>query len=108
MVVSKQAEWLGGKKRKDTPESLRCLLFWRKPAEWADLIYSHVKVTGQTGTIVTVYELFQSDNVSNCEFYQLPEAMWRRAIRVLEDTGKAKLFDSEDGGNSMELGIKFF
>jgi ESCRT-II complex subunit VPS25 len=104
MTYTGQAEWLISK----NTEATRCLLFWRKPAEWADLIYAHVEVTGQTGSIVTVYELFHADDASSCEFYQLPEAMWRRAIGVLEKSGRARLFDSEEGANCMELGIKFF
>jgi ESCRT-II complex subunit VPS25 len=84
----------------------RCLLYWRKLGEWADLVYSHVAETGQTGSIVTVYELFHSDDT--LPFYNLPEAFWRRVLRILDKSGKAKLFDSEEGANSMELGIKFF
>lgn len=108
MVANGRAEWLDTKGRKDTSSATRCLLFWRKPTEWADIIYSHVSATGQTGSIVTVYELIHSDDASTTDFYELPEAMWRRAILLLEKAGKARLFDSEEVANSMELGIKFF
>ena len=84
-------------------------MLWKTLAEWADVLYEHVRETGQLGSIVTVYELFHSDETSGCAFAALPESLWRRTLQTLEATGRAKLFESEGGGaNPLELGIKFF
>lgn len=106
------AEWTHGKTKGagagPLHETARCLIFWRRPGQWADLIYSHVQAAGLLGSIVTVYELFELEDACECAFYRLPEPLWRRALAVLERAGKAKLFDSEGAANSLELGIKFF
>jgi len=102
MVEHGSAEWL--------TLNQKALLFWKKPPEWADLIYSYAVDSGFTGgTIMTAYELFHGADNQHTEFTQLPESMWRRSIRLLEKQGKAKLFEAEEGAaNSLETGIKFF
>lgn len=87
----------------------RWLILSKSLPEWADLVYDHVQNTGQLGSIMTVYELFYSDEVNESEFANIPESLWRRIIQTLESSGRAKLFDSEESGsNTMELGVKFF
>lgn len=98
-----------GSKAEGQTRPERWLILSKSLPEWADLVYGHVKNTGQLGSIMTVYELFYSDEVNGSEFVNIPESLWRRIIRTLEASGKAKLFDSEESGsNTMELGIKFF
>lgn len=111
MVAAGQAEWLtidGIKKGIPVTTTLKCLLYWRKPGEWADLIYNHIMNTGQRDQVITIYELIHSEEASNTPFYQLPESMWRRALHILERQKRAKLFDSESVTNSLELGVRFF
>lgn len=87
------------------------LLYWRKPSEWADLIYKYIEETGQVGSILTVCELFQGDEVRDREFFGLPEELGRRIVGCWEKSGRAKLFEATDDGsgleNWLELGIKF-
>mmetsp|Transcript_12951 Transcript_12951/g.26264 ORF Transcript_12951/g.26264 Transcript_12951/m.26264 type:complete len:168 (-) Transcript_12951:1136-1639(-) len=35
----------------------RCLVYWRTPEEWGDVIYSWVDATGRNNTPLTVYEI---------------------------------------------------
>lgn len=39
----------------------RVLVYWRRPAEWADLIWKWVEQTGQNGQVLTVHEIRKSD-----------------------------------------------
>lgn len=99
-MLTGHAEWLvKGKK---------ALIFWRRPAEWADSLYNWARERGMIGTIVTAYELFESDDAKGEPFHGLPEPMWQRVISNLEKEGKAKAFSQEDGAVSSETGIKFF
>ncbi|ORY72719.1 DUF852 domain-containing protein [Leucosporidium creatinivorum] len=81
------------------------LVFWRKPEEWANLIYDWIKESGLTNSIMTFYELTEGgDLVHTTEFYQLSEPILRRALDVLIKAGKAQVFKGlgEDGD-----GVKF-
>lgn len=53
LVNRGEAEWDEGKNR--------CLVFWRKPDEWGDMIYQWIDETGRNGTILTLYEIRLSD-----------------------------------------------
>ena len=94
-----------------TPEAPKALIYWRKPSEWADLIYRHIEETGQVGSILTVHELFHGDEVQSCEFFGVPEELGRRIVRCWERAGRAQLFEATDDGSGretwLELGIKF-
>ena len=106
MTRNEQADWVGCSKK--SVETSRCLLYWRKPAEWADIIYAYYYSTGQLGSVLTIAEIFYSDDTKGEEFYELPESMWRRVLAILEKQGKAHLFDSEKVESSMNLGVKLF
>ncbi len=41
--------------------SQRAIIFWRRPEEWAELIYDWIKETGQNKSILTFYELVDGD-----------------------------------------------
>ncbi|KAM0756251.1 DUF852 domain-containing protein [Meredithblackwellia eburnea MCA 4105] len=81
------------------------LVYWKRPEEWATVIYDWIKASGQTNSIMTFYELTEGgDLVHTTEFYQLPEPFLRRALDVLVKSGKAQVFKGvgEDGD-----GVKF-
>ncbi|KAK4058195.1 hypothetical protein OIO90_000934 [Microbotryomycetes sp. JL221] len=81
------------------------LVYWRRPEEWATVIYDWIKQTGQTNSIMTFWELTEGgDLVHLQEFYQLPEPVLRRALDTLVKQGKAQVFKGvgEDGD-----GVKF-
>ncbi len=109
MVGLGNAEWIDGENDNSNRKKTKVLLFWKSPSEWAERLYKHVCDTGQTGSIVTVYELFMSDESKGQDFHGLPEPMWRRIIAVLEEQGRAKLFAAE-GSEALgsEAGVKFF
>lgn len=96
-----QGEWLQG-------QSSTCLVYWKKPSEWADLIYSHIRDSGQLNSIVTVYELFEGDETAGCQFHGLPEVLWARVLKPLQKANKAAVFGAaSDSAITAETGIKF-
>lgn len=94
ITKEKKAEYINPKSH-DTG----LFIYWRTPTEWAELLYDYVKSTGQTGTILTIYEL------TNSQESGLPETLKNMGepllIKILKDVlvkqGKAQLLINEDG-----------
>jgi len=82
----------------------RCLVFWRRPEEWGDIIYRWIEATGNNGSLMTVYELRLSETTRNEPFHALDLEMMLLALSALESTGKAALFSGE---KSDSVGVKF-
>ncbi|KAI9209812.1 ESCRT-II complex subunit-domain-containing protein [Polychytrium aggregatum] len=99
LVESGNAEWDNPKKKE------RCIVFWRKPEEWASLIYKWAFETGQTNSVCTLYEILHGDHAAGQEFFGLDELIMRRSLEVLVKQGKAQLFT---GSSDSDLGVKFF
>ncbi|BGO96829.1 DUF852 domain-containing protein [Rhodotorula toruloides ATCC 204091] len=82
-------------------------IYWKRPEEWAQVIYDWVKETGQTNSIMTFYELTEGgDLVHTTEFYRLPIPILRKALDILIKQGKAQVLKgtgAEEGGE----GVKF-
>ncbi|GAA6052328.1 hypothetical protein JCM3770_007254 [Rhodotorula araucariae] len=80
-------------------------LYWRRPEEWASVIYDWVKETGQAGTVMTFYELTDGGDLAHStEFYRLPDAILRKALDVLARQGKAQVLQ---GVGEQGDGVKF-
>ena len=77
-----------------------CLVFWKSPQEWGDLIYNWALKTGQLNSVCTLHEITQGTNTTEEEFYGLEEWLLLRALKLLQSKGKAELIGNE--------GIKFF
>lgn len=56
MVKIEKASWLNPLKKTGA------LIFWRRPAEWAQLVYKFVERIGGIGSIFTVYDLIEGDD----------------------------------------------
>lgn len=39
------------------PDRRRCLVFWRRPSEWGEIIYQWVDETARNGELLTVHEI---------------------------------------------------
>ncbi|KAI5451166.1 hypothetical protein NCC49_002042 [Naganishia albida] len=85
-------------------QSSTYLIYWKKPEEWASVIYAWVSDNGLTGSIMTFYELTDGDMAHTTEFYQLPPSLLRRALDILVKRGKAQVFKGKD----IAEGVKFF
>lgn len=57
MVKSGKAAWIP-----TVPKSSTALIYWRKPEEWAQMIYKFVDRIGGIGSIYTVYDLIEGDD----------------------------------------------
>lgn len=56
MVKSEKAAWLNPLKKSSV------LIFWRRPVEWAQIIYKFIERIGGIGSIFTVYDLIEGDD----------------------------------------------
>lgn len=60
MVKQGKASWLHGAAPNN--KSSAALIYWRKPEEWAQIIYKFVDRIGGIGSIYTVYDLIDGDD----------------------------------------------
>ncbi|KAL4432377.1 hypothetical protein ABPG77_001676 [Micractinium sp. CCAP 211/92] len=81
------------------------LILWRGIPEWAELIYRWARGCGFEDSVVTVDEMQSGMHVAGTELEGLHREVLVRAVRHLEQQGKAKLFKGALGDDE---GIKFF
>lgn len=106
-----RAEWItagGGKAAKggqgqEGEGSAVCWIYWRRPEEWAVAVEEWVERTGQRGTVLTLYELTESDATRREEFYGMDMELLQKSLQVCVKRGKAQIFGAEGSE-----GVKFF
>ncbi|XP_041453533.1 vacuolar protein-sorting-associated protein 25-like [Lytechinus variegatus] len=81
----------------------RCLVMWRTPEEWGNLIYKWASNNGMNNSVCTLYEIAQGEDTRDEEFYGLEDWLLKRSLKCLERQRKAELM-SFDGNE----GVKFF
>ncbi|KAL4430744.1 hypothetical protein ABPG75_006000 [Micractinium tetrahymenae] len=81
------------------------LVLWRAIPEWAELIYRWARGCGFEDSVVTVDEMQSGMYVTGTELEGLHREVLVRAVRNLEQQGKAKLFKGALGDDE---GVKFF
>jgi len=102
----RRAEWIStSSKRSASRDETRSAawVYWKRPEEWADMVYEWVDGTGQRGSVLTVYELRESEAVSSCEWVDMDEELFRSCLDVLVRRGKAQIFGEMEGS-----GVKFY
>lgn len=100
----RRAEWIGSANKKGpVTEGSSAWIFWKRPQEWGDQIFTWVVETGQRGTVLTTYELREGDAVQNQLWTGMDEDMFRKCLDELCKSGKAQVFGEGDGS-----GVKFF
>ena len=83
----------------------RCRILWRRPEQLASDVYDWAEANGMINSVCTLYELHSGEDINGMSFEGADEELLRRAIGILEEQGKCKLFQGE---TSNEDGIKFF
>ncbi|ODQ56266.1 ESCRT-II complex, vps25 subunit [Saitoella complicata NRRL Y-17804] len=102
LVRKELAEWMVHENQAayvPNTQKQQLLLYWRKPAEWAELIYKWIDDTAQFNSVLTLYELVEHET----EFKELDPMILGQALDVLKRRGLCQVFGGEDGG-----GVKFF
>ncbi|GBG71906.1 hypothetical protein CBR_g10842 [Chara braunii] len=97
LVSEGRAEWLDKAQR-------RCLIFWRRVEDWAGYIYSWADSNALVGGVATMEELRSGDDVKGTDLEGIDINILRKAMKVLEQRGKAVLFR---GTSADDEGIKF-
>ncbi|KAI9738967.1 MAG: hypothetical protein M1818_005281 [Claussenomyces sp. TS43310] len=99
-----RAEWIGSRGATAAAADKNvCWVWWKNPEEWATLIADWVDETGQKNTVLTLYELTESEATKGQEFHGMDPELLQKALNVLVKRGKAQVFGHEDG-----QGVKFF
>ncbi|KZZ93455.1 ESCRT-II complex, vps25 subunit [Ascosphaera apis ARSEF 7405] len=97
----RRAEWIGP--TGNTNAKVTAYIWWRRPEEWATIIYEWVEQTGQKKTVLTLYELIEGEETMSQEFHGMDSTVMQKSLSVLVKNGKAQIFGNED-----EQGVKFF
>jgi len=83
----------------------RVRLMWRRPADWAAIVYDYAVANGMVGSVFTVVELHSGDETTGAAFYGIDSWLLLRALRTLEAEGKARIFTAS---SDEDVGVKFF
>ncbi|GMT28383.1 hypothetical protein PFISCL1PPCAC_19680, partial [Pristionchus fissidentatus] len=86
LEAKKHVEWLDAGKT-------RCHVFWRRPEEWAALIYEWAASNGLINTPCTLYEITHGDDTVDESFYGLEKEVLLKALRTLETQRRAQLMN---------------
>ncbi|KAI5301115.1 hypothetical protein KEM56_001952 [Ascosphaera pollenicola] len=101
----RRAEWIGAAANANANANAKvtAYIWWRRPEEWASVIYEWAEQTGQKKTVLTLYELIEGEETMSQEFHGMDTAVMQKSLSVLVKNGKAQIFGNED-----EQGVKFF
>jgi len=97
-----RAEWIGNGKG-GAEDGNVAWIWWRNPEEWAGAIAEWVEETGQKNTVLTLYELTESEATLSQEFHGMEPDLLQKSLSILVKRGKAQVFGQED-----QQGVKFF
>ncbi|VDN50269.1 unnamed protein product [Dracunculus medinensis] len=92
----KHVDWLDQSKN-------QCHIYWRRPEEWAALIYEWAVSNGLLNTPCTLYEITQGDDVADESFFGLDKSVLLKSLAILVDQRRAQLLNI---GSEAE-GVKF-
>lgn len=96
-----RAEWVGA--TKEGTRDGEFWVWWRTVEEWAGTIADWVDETAQKNTVLTLYELTESEATLSQDFHGMDPDLLQRALTILVKRGKAQVFGQED-----QQGVKFF
>ncbi|EKX37143.1 vacuolar protein sorting 25 [Guillardia theta CCMP2712] len=82
----------------------KLLIYWKKPSEWATLMYNWARDTGHLNAVLTFYEIQEGDISIGTDLHGIDPLILEKSARVLEQQGKVIIFSTEGGETS---GIKF-
>ena len=77
---------------------------WKTPLEWSKVLHSWAVTNSHVDVILTCFELTHDELYEGEEFFQLPDALLLKALRILEKSKKATLLT---GSVIAEYGVKF-
>lgn len=97
----KRVEWIV--EPKGGGRSDKVFVFWKRPEEWADVVYGWVEGTGQKGSVLTVWEMLEGEAAKGEEFWGMDREIFQRALMALVKSGRAQVFGEDEG-----RGVKFF
>jgi ESCRT-II complex subunit VPS25 len=98
MVEKELAEWVDKSKS-------RAAIYWRKPSEWASIMYKWALDRGKVGEVITLFDMLEGEDSEDQEFFGLPSPLALKCLDSLQKQKKALVFSS---GNSEAVGVKFF
>eukprot|EP01025_Chloroclados_australasicus_P010529 TRINITY_DN14318_c0_g3_i1.p2 TRINITY_DN14318_c0_g3~~TRINITY_DN14318_c0_g3_i1.p2 ORF type:complete len:178 (+),score=15.44 TRINITY_DN14318_c0_g3_i1:62-595(+) len=81
------------------------LVLWKNLHQWAEILYTWVRSSGQEDAVMTLDELSNGDDVKGSELEGVHTKLIMRAIQVLEGQGKAQLFKGAAGDDE---GVRFY
>ena len=98
LINAGYAEW-------EDDSHARIRVMWRRPVDWAAIIYDYACDNAMVGNVYTVYELHSGDDTTDAQFYRLEAWLMLRALQTLEEEGKAQIFTASSDDDA---GVKFF
>ena len=82
------------------------VVFYKTPAQWAEMLYSWADRSMKCGDILTIYDITSGDETTEEEFYNLDSRTLVRSLAHLQGIGRARIM-REEGRPIDEWGVKF-
>lgn len=101
MVARNMAAWYNTdvlnnyQKKSDLRDAI--VVYWRTPGEWAQKILEFVEQSGNSGAILTMYELQHGDIVEGQEFKGIHSFVLHQALQVLVKQHRAQVMKDDNG-----------
>lgn len=85
-------------------------IIWRKPEEWAEIIFRWATEKSLRNTVLTFMEIAEGDDSVDWPFYKIDYEDLYKAAQNLEKNKKAKIFKASQstGENYEDYGIKIY
>ncbi|OBA17356.1 uncharacterized protein OGAPODRAFT_11717 [Ogataea polymorpha] len=99
MISKEKAEWVNPKNHKHG-----IIVYWHTLEEWANIIFEWIDLTGQSNTVLTLYELRKGDLAKTQEFYGMNPTVLIKVLNVLVKTDRAQILKDDNGKIA---GVKF-
>ncbi|ANB13316.1 ESCRT-II subunit protein VPS25 [Sugiyamaella lignohabitans] len=97
MVEKGHAEW------EKSSSKQQIFVYFKRPDEWATDIRRWVDSTGQTGSVLTFYEIAHGDLVASQDFAGIDDTILRKAIDNLVSKNQAVIIKASD---NQIMGVK--
>lgn len=80
---------------KESEDSNMIAIFWESLDSWSSTILEWCETSGKLNQVITIYEICESDENTNCKFYGMPSSFCLLVLHRLVDRNRATLLKDQ-------------
>lgn len=89
-------------KLNESDDACTMAIFWESLDSWSSTILEWCEYAGKLNQVLTLYEIFESDDNRHCKFFGMPTSFSQLVLQRLVDRGRATLLKDQ----SKLVGVK--